>query len=394
MLTHPEAWADQRLDALWGAWLRTGCKGDVRLVSEPVAAATWFAQGHTDPGSVVGVLDYGGGTCDAAVLRASGDPAAPFEVLAYGGDPRVGGNAIDRLFIEWVKVRLEELGHGELVAALDEPEHLGELRTFHEQLRGAKEALSEWEDASIPVSVGKSSVALLVTVSELDAVVAGEVAKARRLMERTLSDAGVEAGELEALYLTGGSSHVRLVHAQMAELLAGRPAILGDPKLVVSLGAALAWDAGPRPRLADPERNERLFRELMSEITALAKRPSIPKEAQSWWMCAPAELADLDGQSTLVRWFTKRRTMFESVRFSEPMCLLQSPVGLVHLLSPYPGATIRYAVEPGDPVLAGQPLVEILTSPDNGISVDELPGRRCTRGPRRRRPGAPWPGPQ
>jgi hypothetical protein len=37
---------------------------------EPVAAATWFAQRHDFPvGAFLGVLDFGGGTCDAAVVR-------------------------------------------------------------------------------------------------------------------------------------------------------------------------------------------------------------------------------------------------------------------------------------------------------------------------------------
>ncbi|RIJ70647.1 hypothetical protein D1871_18000, partial [Nakamurella silvestris] len=44
-------------------------------------------------------------------------------------------------------------------------------------------------------------------------------------------------GALHALYLTGGSSHLRLVHRRVSELLGRAPATLHDPKLVVALGA-------------------------------------------------------------------------------------------------------------------------------------------------------------
>ena len=49
--------------------------------------------------------------------------------------------------------------------------------------------------------------------------------------------AGVRPEDLHALYLTGGSSHVPAIHRGLSEVLGGRPATLGDPKLVVALGA-------------------------------------------------------------------------------------------------------------------------------------------------------------
>ena len=48
VLTHPEEWADRRTSVLRAAWESVGpATSTVRLVSEPVAAATWYAH-HTD----------------------------------------------------------------------------------------------------------------------------------------------------------------------------------------------------------------------------------------------------------------------------------------------------------------------------------------------------------
>ena len=50
---------------------------------------------------------------------------------------------------------------------------------------------------------------------------------------------GQTPADLHELYLTGGSSHLRLVHRKMTELLGRPPATLNDPKLVVAQGALL-----------------------------------------------------------------------------------------------------------------------------------------------------------
>jgi hypothetical protein len=58
---------------------------------------------------------------------------------------------------------------------------------------------------------------------------------------------------LHTLYLTGGSSHLRLVQRRLTGLIQRPPATLEDPKLVVALGAlALPVPAGPPPPQLPP----------------------------------------------------------------------------------------------------------------------------------------------
>lgn len=255
ILTHPQDWAGVRKRALLAAWERTGITADaVRLVSEPIAAVSWFARRAEVPaGAAVAVCDYGGGTCDVAVLRRTDETDQPFTVIGYAGAPDLGGTDLDRILTAWVREELDRLGHSELNAALSRRENLGALRTLHDQVRRAKEALTDWQYADVAVAAGAHTAAVTVTVEQFDRLVGPEMSRIKDLAERALQRAGVDPTSLHALYLTGGSSYVRAVHTVAREILGNRPSTLGDPKLVVALGAHHVAASGTiRPSGAQP----------------------------------------------------------------------------------------------------------------------------------------------
>src|SRR5918997_5468982 len=89
-LTHPANWGEYKLDLLRQAVHHVGLTVG-RFVPEPVAAATAYAaQRSPVPGTVVAVYDLGGGTFDAALVRA-GAPRAAGTADAAG--PAGGGRA-------------------------------------------------------------------------------------------------------------------------------------------------------------------------------------------------------------------------------------------------------------------------------------------------------------
>ena len=93
-ITCPAAWGATRRLVLSDAAAAAGL-GPVRLVPEPVAAATYFTQvlGRQVPvGSVVVVHDFGAGTFDASVVART---ASGFEVLAVDGRDDIGGLDVD-----------------------------------------------------------------------------------------------------------------------------------------------------------------------------------------------------------------------------------------------------------------------------------------------------------
>jgi molecular chaperone DnaK (HSP70) len=92
-VTHPANWSEFKLDPLRQALRHAGVPAD-HLVPEPVAAATSYAtQRELAPGTVVAVYDLGGGTFDAALVRAG---AQGFEIVGRpDGIERLGGIDFD-----------------------------------------------------------------------------------------------------------------------------------------------------------------------------------------------------------------------------------------------------------------------------------------------------------
>ena len=241
VLTHPQTWARPRRRALEEAWRRTGSTAPVTLVAEPIAAVSWFADAERLPdGADVAVLDFGGGTCDVAVLHHRAGAAAPLEITAHAGLDDLGGSTIDHVFALWVRTQVRAQGHVDLDEALDRPEHLADLHALYDAAREAKHRLADWEYADVPVTAGASTTAVTVTIAEFNQIVAHELERARALLGRSLEAAGVRAASLHGLYLTGGSSRLRWVHQMAADLLGGRPAHLAEPHLAVALGAHTA----------------------------------------------------------------------------------------------------------------------------------------------------------
>lgn len=74
----------------------------IRTVNEPIAAAAHYARNHqAAPGSRVAVFDFGGGTLDIAVLERAPLEPQGYRVLAYGGDPVLGGRSFDARLLDW-----------------------------------------------------------------------------------------------------------------------------------------------------------------------------------------------------------------------------------------------------------------------------------------------------
>src|SRR5581483_7867139 len=104
VLTHPATWGGYRLEILEQAARQAGLP-DVELVSEPVAAASYYASERmVQPGGVVAVYDLGGGTFDAALVRRTD---AGFTLV---GEPQgldhVGGLDFDEVVLGIVSAAL------------------------------------------------------------------------------------------------------------------------------------------------------------------------------------------------------------------------------------------------------------------------------------------------
>ncbi len=236
VLTHPEAWSQRELDVLRHAASLAGLGGSVSLISEPRAAAFYYSRQHDAKivkGSTIAVFDFGGGTLDIAVLTATSEWT--FEVIRAGGDNTLGGKNLDATVARWVDERLRD-DDPDLAAWLRTPDGLDARRTLDDQIRRAKELLSEHPSATIRVTGNGADLTFTITRDEFEQLIEPQITRGVQLAAQVLRDAGVDRSSLQALYLTGGSSRIPYVHRRLSEL--GSIATLDDPKTVVAKGAA------------------------------------------------------------------------------------------------------------------------------------------------------------
>ncbi|WP_424185034.1 Hsp70 family protein [Actinokineospora sp. G85] len=234
VLTHPADWGPARLGVLLAA--AQGLAPRVGTTPEPVAAAAWYARDNDLPvGAALGVLDFGGGTCDAAVVRRA---PAGIEVVACAGLPDLGGEDVDQRVADHLLRRVPGLRArfgDETAPGRVSPGALRELVAFRDDVRAAKELLSRHPQADVVLPRGLPDT--LLTREEFDALVGADLDRAVALVTGTLDRCGATPADLVALQLVGGSSRIpRLGQALGAAL--GRPIRLDDqPETVVALGA-------------------------------------------------------------------------------------------------------------------------------------------------------------
>lgn len=239
VLTYPAEWGDYRRGLYVEAARTAGFRG-VGLLAEPVAAATWYAaQERVEPGSLIGIYDFGGGTFDASVVRKT-----PTGMEIYGepgGDDSIGGVDFDHALYRFVAssagVDLSQLEVGDRSVA-------AALAQLLASVVDAKEALSADTEAIVPVMLPGQATQVLVTRADLESLIRPQVLGTVDVFGRVVRRAGVDPAALHTVLLVGGTSRIPLVRQLLAAELGIRVAVDAHPKYTVCLGAAIA--AAPR----------------------------------------------------------------------------------------------------------------------------------------------------
>lgn len=242
-LTHPASWGRPRLDQLRRAALQAGIVDPV-LLAEPVAAALAYAHAHTVPdGTYLAVYDLGGGTFDAAVVRAEG---ADFVVVGRPvGEDRLGGELFDELLANAVAQRLDPQVW-EALQLSDELPWQQAAAGLRAEARRVKEALSSHPYAELLLTLPTGMVQVRVAREELEALVEPYVAQSVERLRQAVGDAGLSPPELVAVCLSGGASYIPMVETALREAFGGVPVERrGDPKTAVAVGATLLGGRGP-----------------------------------------------------------------------------------------------------------------------------------------------------
>ncbi len=232
VLTHPASWRGYKLELLRTIGTSLGF-ADVELVAEPVAAARRYASaGRISTGDTVAVYDLGG-TFDAAIVSLS--ESGPSLVGTPQTLEHVGGAEIDQLVFAHVAIALggalEQLNRQD-----DQVRHA--VTVLRSGCTAAKHELSTKSDASVSVVMPGLDTSVRVTRDEFETALRPYITETLQSLDRAIAAAGLTAGDLAGVILSGGGARIPLVAEMVAGHL-GRPVLNDfDSKLVVASGAA------------------------------------------------------------------------------------------------------------------------------------------------------------
>ncbi len=212
VITHPANWGLYKLDLLEQA-VRLADVGDAKYITEPVAAALHYAgRERIEPGEIVAVYDFGGGTFDAALLRRT---ETSFEQLGEPeGIERLGGIDFDEAVFGHV---LQSLG--DAVEDLDPSDStaMTAVARLRDESRQAKEVLSVDTDVTIPVMLPGVQTEVRLTRSEFEEMVEPRIGATIAAFRRAVRSADISLNDVDRILLVGGSSRIPLVRQRVRE---------------------------------------------------------------------------------------------------------------------------------------------------------------------------------
>ncbi len=213
----------------------------VRCIPEPIATALAYLDRNDL--RYAAVYDLGGGTFDMAVVQCDMDSP---RVVAFGGDPYLGGDDVDREIAAVVAERVLRDKGWDLRGSTEVFERL----TL--EAERAKLELTAAESVQIQPSLVDPAAPLElapVTIhrSALIEIGATLIKRTFSICDEVLGKAGLGAGDIQAVFLAGGATLLPGVRDQVAAYFGRKLRFELNPMHVVSLGASMA---AARPRLA------------------------------------------------------------------------------------------------------------------------------------------------
>ncbi len=255
--------------------------GGARLIPHPVAAVAKLAHDiDIALGTTVAVLDFGGGTLEATIVRRTD---SGFDVVGPpGGLADFGGVEIDDAVFTRVDA---ELGGVLQAVPREDVEGMAALRRLRVACRAAKEWLSSSPDATVEVTLPDMSTWIPIRRTDLENDIGPALLAAVDVVSRTIAASGLAPADVHVALLVGGSSRIPL----FGELVSGRLGlpIVADafPELTVALGAALFGADGPTsPPPPGPGAEAGIADDVADDVAALAawfadptaNRPDLP----------------------------------------------------------------------------------------------------------------------
>ncbi len=203
----------------------------LRIINEPTAACLAYGLDRRHDGTIA-VYDLGGGTFDISILKVE---QGVFQVLSTNGDTHLGGDDIDRVFVEQAAASL----------GLDPARHAEAVQQIRSAVIQAKWDLSDADSAEIRVDPApglERGYTRVLTRTEFESIIAPVITRTLAPCRQALDDAGLTASQIDEVVLVGGSTRIPAVRREVERLFGRKPHTDLNPDEVVAIGAAVQAD--------------------------------------------------------------------------------------------------------------------------------------------------------
>ena len=218
----------------------------VRILNEPTAAA--LAHGLDNPGEPgrIMVFDLGGGTFDVTVMDVASDGA--MEVIATGGDRRLGGMDFDKLIVE--KMTTAASGAG-----LDISTEAWARQDANAKAEELKKELSTLDTSSRSLTGSGRPLQFDLSRGDFEALLSEKLREVEDTTLGTIERADLQPSDITKVLMVGGSSRIPAFQKLLAKAWGHEPAFSRNLDEDVARGAAilaakLGGELDPRSQLA------------------------------------------------------------------------------------------------------------------------------------------------
>lgn len=205
----------------------------VKLMDEPVAAATFYGFNRKGAEQTLFVYDLGGGTFDATVLQAG---ESGLYSLATEGSNQHGGIHVDAMIMDFI---LDEYQRQHGIRPTDDTSLMILRRFAHDTklalVKPGKNRVSK------TFLLGGKSIEFVLTRELFHQMINQFIDETIAVCQRCLQAAGLDWSFIDTILLTGGSSLLPLVPEKLAKV-SGRPIdqlVCKQPHQAVAYGAAI-----------------------------------------------------------------------------------------------------------------------------------------------------------
>ncbi|HEX2956688.1 MAG TPA: molecular chaperone DnaK [Chitinispirillaceae bacterium] len=206
-----------------------------RIINEPTAASLAYGL-EKKKNEKIAVYDLGGGTFDISILEIG---EGVFEVKSTNGDTHLGGDDFDRVLIDYIAEEFK-VSNG-----IDLRKDSMALQRLKEAAEKAKIELSSAMQANINLpfitadASGPRHLDMNITRAKFEQLTFDLVERTAEPCRKALSDAKLNARDIDEVILVGGATRMPAVQKKVEEIFGKVPNKSVNPDEVVAVGAAI-----------------------------------------------------------------------------------------------------------------------------------------------------------